>query len=82
MATIRKALNLKDLAKISGGNIFEDIYCFFEGHGYNSVGIAYSDDNSFKIVKYKCVSCGKTIYEKEFSDGNSVSSSKSEFDKY
>lgn len=81
MATIRKALNLKDLAKISGGNIFEDIYCFFEGHGYNSVGFAYNDDHSFKIVKYKCVSCGKTIYEKEFSDGNSVSSSKSEFDR-
>ena len=81
MATIRKALNMKDLSKISGGNIFEDIYCFFEGHGYNSVGIAFAEDNSYQIVKYKCVSCGKIMYQKEYPDGNGETSSKLEFDR-
>ena len=80
MATIKKALKPNELDKVSGGNIFEDIYCYFEGHGYNSVGVAIPDSGAYQIVKYKCTCCGKIIYQKEYPDGNGEPSSQSEFD--
>lgn len=80
MSTIRKALKPDELEKVNGGNIFEDIYCFFEGHGYNSVGIVQPDGADYRIIKYKCITCGQIIYEKSFPDGNTAPSSKSEYE--
>ena len=80
MATIKKALKPDELDRVSGGNIFEDIYCFFEGHGYNSIGFAKPMGADYEIIKYKCITCGKIIYERQYPDGNTEPSSKSEFE--
>ena len=82
MNTESKTLSVEELEKVCGGNIFEDIACFFEGHGYNSAGTKTPDGADYSIIKYKCVCCGKVIYEKHFNNGTASPSSKAEYDMY
>ena len=77
-----KILKLKELEEICGGNIFDDIDCFFSGHGYNIVGTALRVQNDFKIVKYRCVTCGKEKYEKVYKDDTTESASKGDYEMY
>lgn len=82
MNTESKTISVNELKKVSGGNIFEDIKCFFEGHGYDIVGEKYPAGTDYSIRKYKCVCCGEVIYERHYNNGNSSSSSKAEYDSY
>ena len=80
MATLSKAVDMKELESVTGGNIFENIQCFFEGHGYNSAGTKTPAGADYSVIKYKCVCCGKVIYERHYNNGTASPSSKEEYD--
>ena len=82
MDTKTKTIDNNTLEKVSGGNIFEDIKCFFEGHGYDIDGEKFPQGADYSIRKYKCYCCGDILYERHYNNGADGKSSKAEYDSY
>ena len=58
----KKELNLDDLELVAGGELADDIECFFGSHDWTILQSVHATEIPIAYFYQKCTNCGKTRY--------------------